>query len=392
MAWLLALAAPAARAQAFTKADSGWVSLFDGNTFDGFYSRMEGGEITDLPDRIFSIDSGMIRIDPGGGLNRGHLGTDRKLTHYRARVEYRFTASGGNAGFLYHIDETVTSPQDQRPRSLECRIKEGDAGRAFSNAMAAFTTRAVSGRFDAEGAVVDACEDTSGGVCDARDYGAEPILDRPGEWNRMEVVVRGSDSALHRINDSTVLRLWTLRVPSDTDAAAFQPLGSGSLALLTDGAHLVYRNWEIMELPEHGPSTLQRLWLTNTDGGENLTPGGTHVITWKTLGEVNKVYLFWHGGDGLWEMLADNVSNTGSYAWTVPEVTTRSLRVKVSAAPWVRADSSAADNSIGPGSGLVPKLKASRQSPTDLRGRRDAAGRAHGSGIPTCRRALYPVR
>lgn len=396
MAAFASFAAPAAMAQPFTKADSGWVPLFDGRTFAGFYSRMLGKQITDLPDEVFSIDSGMIKVTQGPGLEQGHIGTDRKFTHYRARFEYRLADTAGSAGLAYHTDETVKGMQNGWPRSIDCRLTQGDAGRVRGIAMTAFTTRGANGRFDPAGDLVDVCENISGGTCGARDFGPGAILDEPGRWNKLEVVVRGSDSALHLINDSTVLRLWDIRAPADSNAAAFAPHGAGSLTLKAEGAGFAIRNWEIMALPPDGPSFLQQLFLTNTDGEAHLTPGGTHAITWRTLGEVNKVSLFWQGGDGNWEMMADNITNTGSFEWTVPATTTRNLRVMVSAAPWVKADTSAADNSIGPGSGLVRRASASppnAPSPFGLRGERDVSGRAQdGAEIRSGRRILYPAR
>src|SRR5688572_27613287 len=121
LAFLLSVAASAALAQTFTKADSGWVPLFDGKTFDGLYSRMYTKEVTDIPNKTFSIDSGMIKVTQGSGWEQGHIGTDKKFSHYRARVEYKFEGTSGNAGFTYHTDESVPRMSNNWPRSIECQ-------------------------------------------------------------------------------------------------------------------------------------------------------------------------------------------------------------------------------------------------------------------------------
>ena len=47
-----------------------------------------------------------------------------------------------------------------------------------------------------------------------------------------------------------------------------------------------------------------------------------------------------------WVMAADNITNTGAFEWKVPNSVSRSVRFKVSAAPWVSADSSKAGHPI----------------------------------------------
>lgn len=352
LAVCLALAADAA-AQAFTKADSGWVAIFNGTNFDGLYSRMYTKEVTDIPNRTFSIDSGMIKVTQGSGYEQGHIGTDKKYSHYRVRVSYKFQGTDGNAGLTYHTDEVPPRMSNNWPRSIECQMQQGNAGRAYSIAMATFNTKATSGRYNPGGTDVVVCERTPS-PCNARDYGASVILDKRGQWNKMEVIVRGADSAIHRINDSTVMRVWDIRIPTATGSNTFTPYGTGGLAVQAEGANINYRDWEVMELHPDNPSNwVQRLFLSNLKGGERITTG-TYQITWRTLGSVPRISIYYHTGDGNWAMAADNIVNTGSYTWTVPREATEKLRVRLAAAPWVRTDSSTADNAIAISSALRP--------------------------------------
>lgn len=378
-------------AQPFTKADSGWVPLFNGTNFDGLYSRMYNHEVTDIPNKTFSVVDGTIKVTQGSGWEEGPIGTDKQYTHYRARVEYKFDGTNGNAGFTYHTDETVPRMDNNWPRSIECQMMQGNAGRAYSIAMATFNTKQSNGNYNPNGTEVLVCERSP---CNARDYGASVILDKRGEWNKMEIVVRGSDSALHRVNDSTVMRVRNIKIPDPADATKWIPYGKGSIAVQAEGTGITYRNWEVMELHPDGPSRLDRILLSNTNGGAKLTAGTTHNITWRSIGDVKRVSVFFNTGTGGWEMAADNVNNTGTFAWTVPSAATTRLRVLVSAAPWVLADTSDADNQISGISGIARPLIGSFDPAVSMEGFnpagiRDISARVQGSRSGKAFRVLF---
>src|SRR5690349_14218068 len=98
-------------AQPFTKADSGWVPLFNGKDFEGIYGRLYGQPVTPTPDPSWIIqypgtDTAVIR---GSSTSRmGNIGTKKAYSHYRMRVEYRHDVANPdyNAGITYHTDES----------------------------------------------------------------------------------------------------------------------------------------------------------------------------------------------------------------------------------------------------------------------------------------------
>ena len=60
--------------------------------------------------------------------------------------------------------------------------------------------------------------------------------------------------------------------------------------------------------------------VTQPNGGETWIVGETHDITWSTLGTVGSVKLEYSTDTGnTWTLIEDNVSNTGTYSWTVPD-------------------------------------------------------------------------
>jgi hypothetical protein len=342
--------------QTFSKEDSGWVPLFNGKDFQGLYSRLYNQPVMNTVESMFKVgNAGTDSVEITIGNVNGEIGTQRtSYSHYRMRVQYRFDrAAKINAGFLYAIDETYprmggdgTTAKGNWPRSIECQMMQGDAGDAFSIQQVTFDTRINNNNmWDPNGRAIKVCEHG----CDGRSFNATPDnADKPGpNWNDMEVVVRGADSALHNVNGRTVFRLWNIRI-TDNKGVTQNPWPSGAVGLEAEGAPIHYRRWEIMELPATGPNFLNRLFVTSPNTGAQLTAGSTANVTWKTLGDVKKVSVFYNLGAGAgWVKAADNINNTGSYAWPVPSDATAKLRVKVTAPDtWVMADSSDGDNAI----------------------------------------------
>ena len=61
------------------------------------------------------------------GEPRGHLLTDASYRDYRLEVEYRFSATPGNAGVLVHAS-TPRALYKMFPRSIEVQMESGNAG------------------------------------------------------------------------------------------------------------------------------------------------------------------------------------------------------------------------------------------------------------------------
>jgi hypothetical protein len=80
--------------------------------------------------------------------------------------------------------------------------------------------------------------------------------------------------------------------------------------------------------------TIDVVKVTSPDGGETLTGGGLHTITWQTnvtKKPVEKVVLsYTKNGGRKWKKIETIVgSNPGTYAWTVPVVTKIKSKCKV---------------------------------------------------------------
>ena len=68
-------------------------------------------------------------------------------------------------------------------------------------------------------------------------------------WNRVEVIVRGTDSAIHIVNGKVVNRATDLRELDET-GTKWIPLTKGRILLQAEGAEVLYRNIEIKQLDD----------------------------------------------------------------------------------------------------------------------------------------------
>ncbi len=367
-------------AQEFTAADSGWVRLFNGSNFDGFYSRTYnvGGANAPLvtpPGSPYSIeyagtDTATIRV--GTTANQGNIGTlDTTFSHYRVRWESKYDAvnSNSNSGMTYHVDESAIRMQNNWPRSIEFQGKQNEIGSAFSIQQVTFSTRVSSpgqgGNYVATGGtLVNACEYG----CNGRWYRGNPAIrvyesatPNVTRWLRFHLVVRGADSAIHIVNDTTVFRLWNMRIFNDSTRATGsnnsgsasrsnmtpdKPWDRGGLAWQAEGATVRYRRLEVMRVPPTTPMSahyLHRLFLDEPTGPVQ-TPLASPLdvrIRWRSIGAIAAVKIERRQGSGAWTPIAESAPNTGSYTWRAPAGMPPNppTEFRISAADYVWGDS-----------------------------------------------------
>ncbi len=73
------------------------------------------------------------------------------------------------------------------------------------------------------------------------------------------------------------------------------------------------------------------LTLTAPNGGESWSALSVHNITWTSTGAISEVKLEYStDSGGSWNLIAANAPNTGSFAWTVPEVESDNALVRIS--------------------------------------------------------------
>ena len=116
--------------------EAGWVPLFNGHNFDGWYTFLPSTGKNKDPKGVFKVEKGMIHVFDIPVTNEkqefGYLATNQELSHCRIRAEFKFgekrfvprQEDKRDSGLLYYF----VGPDKVWPRSLECQIQETDVG------------------------------------------------------------------------------------------------------------------------------------------------------------------------------------------------------------------------------------------------------------------------
>ncbi len=351
-------------AQTFTHADSGWVRLWNGKDWseNNIYSRVYGATapLVYPPDSTgwkilyAGTDTAAIHVASVASNKQGNIGTKRAdYSHYRMRVEAKFDvlgnnpSGGDNGGITYHTDETAIRMSNNWPRSIEFQLRQIETGSAFSIQQVTFDIKANGNTYNPNGAVTTGCEFG----CPNRSYNSSPRISNGSNgvtrWLRYDLTARGSDSAIHMVNDTVVLKLSKIRIFNDATRANKTPDGPwdhGGIGLQSEGAMLKYRRWEMMEFHKdtpRGENYLHRFFLDAPAKGANVPGGATYTVKWRTLGTIPTVNIeYGTGATGAWTSAAASIANTGTYEWAVPSSVTGQVRVRISGPVWAGADSS----------------------------------------------------
>lgn len=86
--------------QQTTDPDSGWVSLFDGQTTNGWHTYLK-----DTVSAAWTAEAGELRFNPDVEIDqRGDIVTDGEYENFELELEWKI-ASGGNSGIIFGIHE-----------------------------------------------------------------------------------------------------------------------------------------------------------------------------------------------------------------------------------------------------------------------------------------------
>jgi hypothetical protein len=172
-------------------------------------------------DDVWSVKDGIL-ICKGEPL--GYLYTDRDFTDFRLRIEWRWAPGQepGNSGVLMRIN---AEPRPL-PRSLESQLRSGDAGDLYG-------FHGMSIRGDKARAVAVKGHALGGDLAGVRKMARAEVA--PGEWNRMEVRLEGSE-----------LKVWVngTLVNEATDCEVIP----GPIGLQSEGGEIHFRLVELVPL------------------------------------------------------------------------------------------------------------------------------------------------
>lgn len=237
--------------------DGGWISLFNGKNFDGWYTYLESGGKNKDPKGVFKVENGMIHIldvpMSDGKSDNGYLATTRDFSNVRIHAEFKWgvkRSSEGkrNSGLLY----LAVGPDAIYPTSLECQIEETDVGDLWivnGASVTAFFIAPSMPVYDDDmqtGTQVRSLPGHSSRVLKSGDF-----ENRDG-WNSVDIIVQG-DRSTHIINGRIVNNARDIQRPDPSDPSRMVPLTSGRILLEAEGSEIWFRDIRIKPLGPEKP-------------------------------------------------------------------------------------------------------------------------------------------
>jgi hypothetical protein len=230
-----------------------WTQLFNGRDLTGWTPKIVGQPAGQDERDIFRVEDGILKVSYDGyetfDGTFGHLFHDTPYSHYRLRVEYRFTGEqtpGGpgwawrNSGVMLHGQSAQSMRLDQEfPVSLELQMLGGDGTHERPNANLCTPGTDV----DMAGVAVDRhCTNST-----SRTFHGD-------DWVVVEAEVYGGELVRHLIDGDVVIEYTRLRYdPDDADARRLQAfpdvwITGGYLSLQAESHPLEFRRIELMPL------------------------------------------------------------------------------------------------------------------------------------------------
>ena len=254
---LLCLVPPGLAAQD-KKQEGDWRSLFNGKDLEGWTPKIRGEKLGENYGDTFRVEDGVLKVayDPAKypqfGEKFGHLFYREKFSHYRLRMEYRFTGEqcpGGpgwafrNSGVMLHGEDPELMALDQDfPASIEVQYLggPGKGERPTANLCTPGTNVVMNGEL-----VTRHCTNSK-----SKTYHGD-------QWVRVEVEVRGSEVIRHLVDGEVVLEYQQPQL-DERDGHAKELIArqksrllltEGTISLQSESHPIEFRKIEILELP-----------------------------------------------------------------------------------------------------------------------------------------------
>ena len=241
--------------QAQEAPNEGWVSLFNGKDLEGWTPKIAGYPLGENFANTFRVEDGVIKVSYDGydgfGDRFGHLFYKQSFSHYRLRVEYRFTGeqcAGGagwawrNSGVMVHCQPPESMRVDQSfPVSIEVQLLGGNGTDARSTAnLCTPGTNVVMG----------------GELFTPHCTGSSSKTYHGDEWVTVELEVNGSGTIKHVIDGDIVLSYEQPQLdPNDGDAQKLieaaggeKLLSEGYISLQSESHPVEFRKVELLPL------------------------------------------------------------------------------------------------------------------------------------------------
>ena len=253
---------------------SGWISLFNSENLDGWYTYQRAPEPTSEvaglgrdevgnyleaiglnkdPLNVFSTvtedNAPAIRIS---GETFGILVTEKEFENYHLKLQFKW----GNAkypprknqkrdsGILYHSIGKEGAWGGVWMRSLECPVQEGDCGDYISVDTVSADIQAIRDEENNLFLHSPGSETLTFSVERSYCHKSEDYENPSGQWNTMEIYTFGGNS-IHMVNGKVNMRLSNCRHFVGGEELA---LTRGKIQLQSEGAEVFYRQIEIKSI------------------------------------------------------------------------------------------------------------------------------------------------
>lgn len=251
---MLVVASVAATAHSADKSAEGkWVPLFNGKDLTGWKPKIRGYAFNENYQNTFRVEDGVLKVGYEGydkfSEKFGHLFHEKKFSHYRLRVEYRFTgkqSTGGpgwafrNSGIMIHCESPEEMGKNQKfPTSIEVQLLGGreTGNRPTANLCTPGTNVVMNGKLFKPHCINSKSKTYRGDV-----------------WVTVEVEVHGNGVIKHIIDGKTVIEYEKAQLDErDPHAKALAKkhgvmLKEGYISLQSESHPVEFRKVEIMEL------------------------------------------------------------------------------------------------------------------------------------------------
>ena len=256
---MLLLVSSTGISQENANSDNGFVEIFNGKNFDGWYLKIKSGD-AELAKEVYAIEDGMVHVFKGvkdslnyaTGENATHglFYTNKSYSKYILRFEYKWGEKITNnfnqwqydAGVYYHVTNDKIWPSGFE---YQIRYDHRDGSNHTGDLILAESSYQWYGTADERKATY--LPKDEGGILSTQGWMhmAKPTSNFNAlndEWNQCEIIVMGDAYAIHKLNGDIVNMCYNLSH------------GAGNFGFQSETAEIYYRNIKIKEFDEIIPA------------------------------------------------------------------------------------------------------------------------------------------